>query len=106
MRGTKMGEVIVSPLETATEDDTAGKKKKIRESKNRKKYWKKADITEVDEFLEGQRFNERIGGDVSLKEDDHLFLLDRSTGEEGEKKFQKKRSDILKVSMQCLSCFL
>lgn len=97
MSGTLTAAVKAKATESPAEEGISGKKKKIRESKNRKKYWKKADVTEVDEFLENQRFNERIGGDVSFKEDDQLFMVDRSTDEAGEKRFQKKRSDILKV---------
>ena len=86
----------------ATEDAvTDSKKKKIRESKNRKKYWKKADITDVEEFLEEKRFDERVGGDVSLRADDEIYLLDKSTDEVSEKAFQKKRSDILKQPLKC-----
>lgn len=76
-------------------------KKKIRESKNRKKYWKKADITDVEEFLEEKRFDERVGGDVSLRADNEIYLLDKSTDETSEKVFQKKRSDILKEPLKC-----
>ncbi|OQR78159.1 glioma tumor suppressor candidate region 2 protein-like [Tropilaelaps mercedesae] len=97
-----MTDLLKVPLaEIPAEDGTLRKKKKIRESKNRKRYWKKADVTDVDEFLEGQRFNERVGGDVSLKEDEQLFMLDRTCDEAGEKQFQKKRSDILKEPLKC-----
>lgn len=103
MRDQQMDELQASSMDPATEDGATGRKKKVRESKNRKKYWKKADITEVDEYLEDQRFNERVGGDVSNKEDTQLFLLDKSTDEAGERRFQKKRSEILKVCTYVLS---
>ncbi|XP_022653239.1 ribosome biogenesis protein NOP53-like [Varroa destructor] len=103
MRDQQMDELQASSMDPATEDGATGRKKKVRESKNRKKYWKKADITEVDEYLEDQRFNERVGGDVSNKEDTQLFLLDKSTDEAGERRFQKKRSEILKEPLRCHS---
>lgn len=37
-------------------------RKKLKVSKNRKKTWRKhTDINDVEEFLEEERFNERIG---------------------------------------------
>ncbi len=40
----------------------SNKKKLIKVSKNRKKVWRKhCDIKEVEEFLDNNRFNERIG---------------------------------------------
>ncbi|XP_003737326.1 ribosome biogenesis protein NOP53 [Galendromus occidentalis] len=77
------------------------RKKKIRESKNRKKYWKKADIEDVEAFLEEKRFDERVGGDVSLRSDVEIYMLDKSADAIAERKFQKKRSDILKEPLKC-----
>lgn len=36
-------------------------RKKLKISKNRKKGWKKTDVTEVEDFLEDERLQERTG---------------------------------------------
>uniref|UniRef100_L7LZR8 Ribosome biogenesis protein NOP53 n=2 Tax=Rhipicephalus pulchellus TaxID=72859 RepID=L7LZR8_RHIPC len=42
------------------------------------KAWKKhCDVNDVEEFLEEQRFDERIGGSISSKPDDQLFFVDK-----------------------------
>lgn len=47
-------------------------------SKNRKKAWiKHSDVNDVEEFLEDQRFDERMGGPVSSKPDEELFFIDK-----------------------------
>lgn len=38
-------------------------RKKSRLSKNKKKAWRKVDITDVEEFLEDERLQERTGYD-------------------------------------------
>lgn len=39
-----------------------GNKKRVKVSKNRKKNWRKhVDIDEVEEFLDNERFEERVG---------------------------------------------
>ncbi|XP_070388649.1 ribosome biogenesis protein NOP53-like [Dermacentor albipictus] len=54
------------------------KRKRVGVSKNRKKAWKKhCDINDVEEFLEDQRFDERIGGSVASKPDEQLFFVDK-----------------------------
>ncbi|XP_037285458.2 ribosome biogenesis protein NOP53 [Rhipicephalus microplus] len=54
------------------------KRKRLGVSKNRKKAWKKhCDVNDVEEFLEEQRFDERIGGSISSKPDDQLFFVDK-----------------------------
>lgn len=46
-------------------------------SKNRKKSWKKhSDVKDVEEFLEDQRLDERLGGSVATKPDEELFYVD------------------------------
>ncbi|KAL1425337.1 hypothetical protein MTO96_019277 [Rhipicephalus appendiculatus] len=54
------------------------KRKRLGVSKNRKKAWKKhCDVNDVEDFLEEQRFDERIGGSISSKPDDQLFFVDK-----------------------------
>lgn len=54
------------------------KRKRLGVSKNRKKAWKKhCDVNDVEDFLEEQRFDERIGGSAASKPDDQLFFIDK-----------------------------
>lgn len=54
------------------------KRKRLGVSKNRKKTWiKHIDVNDVEEFLEDQRFDERMGGPVSSKPDEELFFIDK-----------------------------
>ncbi|XP_002741750.1 ribosome biogenesis protein NOP53-like [Saccoglossus kowalevskii] len=57
-----------SPLKT---------RKRAHGSKNRKKSWKKIDVTDVEEQLEDQRLQLRTGGLVAEKADDQLFFVDK-----------------------------
>eukprot|EP00088_Acartia_fossae_P053849 TRINITY_DN614_c0_g1_i1.p1 TRINITY_DN614_c0_g1~~TRINITY_DN614_c0_g1_i1.p1 ORF type:complete len:505 (+),score=184.75 TRINITY_DN614_c0_g1_i1:52-1566(+) len=65
-------------------------------AKKSKKNWRKnIDITAVEDALEEQRFEERIGGSFATKESKDFFVLD--TGgetEEGTKKKKKKNKEI------------
>lgn len=52
-------------------------KRNKKASKKSKKSWRKnTDITEVEDFLEDQRLEERLGGPFSDKKDGELFLVD------------------------------
>lgn len=54
------------------------KRKRLGVSKNRKKAWiKHIDVNDVEEFLEDQRFDERMGGPVASKPDEELFFIDK-----------------------------
>ncbi|KAK8780146.1 hypothetical protein V5799_018510 [Amblyomma americanum] len=54
------------------------KRKRLGVSKNRKKAWiKHIDVNDVEEFLEEQRLDERMGGPVSSKPDEELFFVDK-----------------------------
>ncbi|XP_015928213.1 ribosome biogenesis protein NOP53 [Parasteatoda tepidariorum] len=72
-------------------------KPRVRGSKNRKKAWKKTDITEVEEYLEEKRFDERIGGTVSEKKDADLFIV-QTTAEDG-----PEVKNIIKGPLKCHS---
>ncbi|KAL3874911.1 hypothetical protein ACJMK2_037863 [Sinanodonta woodiana] len=58
-------------------ENNVGKKKRQRLNKNKKKSWRKVDISEVEEFLEDQRLQERTGGLVAEKPDDQLFFVEK-----------------------------
>ncbi|KAK3591541.1 hypothetical protein CHS0354_041586 [Potamilus streckersoni] len=58
-------------------ESNVGKRKRLRLSKNKKKSWRKVDISEVEEFLEDQRLQERTGGLVADKPDDQLFFVEK-----------------------------
>ncbi|XP_061173866.1 ribosome biogenesis protein NOP53-like [Saccostrea echinata] len=52
-------------------------RKKSRIAKNKKRAWRKVDITDVEEFLEDERLQERTGGLVAEKSDAELFTLEK-----------------------------
>ncbi|KAF6017181.1 GLTSCR2 [Bugula neritina] len=52
---------------------------KPKAPKNRKKGWKKVDTTELDDFIEDQRLQERTGGLVSDKTNEELFFIDEKS---------------------------
>ncbi|UXI17295.1 Ek otx/otd like protein [Sarcoptes scabiei] len=68
------------------------KTRKIRVSKNRKKYWRKyAPIDDVEEFLEAERFEERVGRKIVNAEDEDLFIIERKGDDQiYDEKFRKK----------------
>ncbi|VDI08875.1 nucleolar protein 53 [Mytilus galloprovincialis] len=76
-------------------------RKKLRISKNKKKGWKKTDITEVEEFLEDQRLQERTGGLVAEKKDEQLFIVDKAPEEEPQIQRKRKKKDI--TNLKCHS---
>ncbi|CAG2163486.1 unnamed protein product [Oppiella nova] len=58
-------------------------KKAVKVSKNRKKTWRKhCPIDDVEEYLENNRFNERIGGAIADKSDDSLFVVEKTANAE------------------------
>ncbi|XP_064622394.1 ribosome biogenesis protein NOP53-like [Lineus longissimus] len=58
-------------------DNSTRKRKRV--SKNKKKTWRKTDISEVEEYLEDKRLQERTGGLVAEKPDEALFFIDKET---------------------------
>ncbi|XP_071080309.1 ribosome biogenesis protein NOP53-like [Haliotis cracherodii] len=50
-------------------------------AKSKKKGWKKVDISELEDFLEDERLQERTGGLVADKTDDTLFFVDKTVKE-------------------------
>ena len=62
---------------------TAGPKRKKGASKKNKKSWRKnTDIDDVNEFLDDQRLEERLGGPFDEKKDDELFVVDKGHEDE------------------------
>ncbi|XP_015190544.1 PREDICTED: uncharacterized protein LOC107074041 [Polistes dominula] len=70
--------------------DVKTKKRKV--SKKTKKSWRKhVDITDVDNFLEEERLEERLGGPVSQKSDKDLFVIDKGIATKDIKPVDKKQ---------------
>jgi len=72
---------------------------KIRKnaSKKSKKSWRKnIDMTDVENFLEDQRLEERTGGILSEKTDEDIFTLDTDGADKAEKKSKKREEKPLK----------
>ncbi|KAI0216558.1 Ribosome biogenesis protein NOP53 [Lamellibrachia satsuma] len=88
-----------------TETPPASRKRK-RVSKNRKKAWAKhSDITDVEEFLEEKRLQERTGGLVAEKADEQLFFIDKQV-DEADKPARVKRSEKYNKPLRCHSNLL
>jgi len=63
---------VTSPMPS-----TAPPKRRKGASKKLKKSWRKnTDLDDVDEFLEDQRLEQRLGGSYDHREDDELFVVD------------------------------
>merc|ERR1711881_208054 len=61
---------------------TAPKRRKGASKKNKKSWRKNTDIDDVNEFLEDQRLEERLGGAFDERADDELFIVDKGQEEE------------------------
>jgi len=61
---------------------TAPKRRKGASKKNKKSWRKNTDIDDVNEFLEDQRLEERLGGAFDERADDELFVVDKGQEEE------------------------
>jgi nucleolar protein 53 len=74
-----------------------GPPKITRASKKNKKSWRvNIDVTEVEDKLEEERFNERIGGGHEKKKDEDLFMLDSAGAEkenEEKERLRKKKEE-------------
>ncbi|KAL8600012.1 hypothetical protein ACOMHN_057781 [Nucella lapillus] len=60
--------------------------------KNKKKSWRGIDITETEDFLEDQRFQERTTGLFSEKTDDQLFIVERQRADALTTEVPKKKA--------------
>ena len=70
----------VTKLRTMTTD--APKRKKNASRKNKKSWRKNVDIDDVEEFLEEERLEERLGGKFADRKDEQLFVVDGATASE------------------------
>jgi len=71
-----------------------GAPKPSKASKKNKKSWRKnVDMSEVNEYLEEKRFEERVGGSVTDKPDEALFTLDTNVDTELSETKRKRRED-------------
>ena len=77
-----------------TNSQEVGAPKPSKASKKNKKSWRKnVDMTEVNEYLEEKRFEERVGGSVTDKPDDALFTLDTNVETELSETKRKRREN-------------
>ena len=66
-------------------------KRKKNASKKSKKSWRKnTDIDDVEEFLEEQRLEERLGGAFKDRADEELFVVDKGETDDDEKAIEEK----------------
>ena len=71
-----------------------GAPKSSKASKKNKKSWRKnVDMTDVNEYLEEKRFDERVGGSVTDKPDEALFTLDTNVDAELSDTKRRRRED-------------
>jgi len=71
-----------------------GAPKPSKASKKNKKSWRKnVDMSDVNEYLEEKRFEERVGGSVTDKPDEALFTLDTNVDTELSETKRKRRED-------------
>lgn len=84
-----------------------GAKSKGRIPRHKKKSWKKqVDISEVDEYLDDVRLQERFGGLVSEKASTDIFTIDKQPDEvDSDVLLRQKRPRRAKVDQDNLKCF-
>ncbi|XP_048735462.2 ribosome biogenesis protein NOP53-like isoform X2 [Ostrea edulis] len=82
-------------------------RKKSRLAKNKKKAWRKVDITDVEEYLEDERLQERTGGLVAEKSDAELFTIEtKAPSIDTEEAVPKKRRKREPKDLKCYSHLL
>ena len=85
---------------------TAAPKRKKNASKKNKKSWRKnVDLDEVEDFLEDQRLEERLGGAFKERKDEDLFLIDKNVLDEPEKAPRGRLERRKELSEKPLKCF-
>jgi len=68
-----------------------GAPKTNKASKKNKKSWRKnVDMTAVNQFLEEERFEERVGGSFAARTDDQLFTIEKTVKSVPEKRSRKE----------------
>ena len=73
---------MITATKLATMTTEAPKRKKNASRKNKKSWRKNVDIDDVEEFLEEERLEERLGGKFADRKDDQLFVVDGSAASE------------------------
>ena len=63
----------------------APKSNKGASKKNKKSWRKNTSIEDIEEFLDDQRLEERLGGSFDKRKDEDLFMLDSKSQKEAEK---------------------
>lgn len=58
----------------------APKRRKNASRKNKKSWRKNPDLDDVEDFLDDQRLEARLGGDFAARKDEELFVVDQSGG--------------------------
>ncbi|CAD5123345.1 DgyrCDS11699 [Dimorphilus gyrociliatus] len=66
------------------------KRKKL--SKNKKKSWRKVNISEIEEFLEDEALQKRTGGLAREKKNEELFFIDKKPGDSNAELKPSKRN--------------
>ena len=69
-------------VEAAETGISRPKRQKGASKKNKKSWRKNTDVEEVEEFLDDQRLEERLGGAFDKRKDSDIFVLDKSTNGE------------------------
>jgi len=80
-------------LKLANSNEVGAPKPSKASKKNKKSWRKNVDMTEVNEYLEEKRFEERVGGSVTDKADEALFTVDTNVEAELSETKRKRRED-------------
>ena len=80
-------------LKLANSNEVGAPKPSKASKKNKKSWRKNVDMTEVNEYLEEKRFEERVGGSVTDKPNEALFTLDTNVEAELSETKRKRRED-------------
>ena len=80
-------------LKLANSNEVGAPKPSKASKKNKKSWRKNVDMTEVNEYLEEKRFEERVGGSVTEKTDEALFTVDTNVEAELSETKRKRRED-------------
>jgi len=77
-------------LSMASSMEKGGPKMNKASKKNKKSWRKNVDMTAVNQFLEEERFEERVGGSFAARTDDQLFTIEKTVKSVPEKRNRKE----------------
>jgi len=77
-------------LNMAESREVGGPKMNKASKKNKKSWRKNVDMTAVNQFLEEERFEERVGGSFAARADDQLFTIEKEAKAVPEKRNRKE----------------